>query len=104
MADAGDQIVLLVDEGGHQLGGVDFTRAHGHELVAVVGEVALHQRVGIVDDAHGGDGVQAQVGAHQQGLGIGVADTADAGAAVKFRQILVELGAEGVFSMLWICR
>ena len=93
--DAGYQVVLLIDEGGGQLGGVDLAGAHGQELVAVVGEIALHQRVGVVDDAHGGDGVQPQVGAHQQGLGVGVADAADGGTAVELGEILVELGAEG---------
>ena len=95
VTDAGDQVVLLVDEGGHQLRGVDLAGAHGHELVAVVGEVAVHQGLGVLDDAHGGDGVQPQVGAHQQGLGVRVADTADAGAAPEPGQILLELGAEG---------
>ena len=41
--DAGDQVVLLVDEGGGQFSGVDLAGAHGHELVAVVGEVPLDQ-------------------------------------------------------------
>ena len=58
-------------------------------------EVVLHQGLGVVDDAHGGDGVHPQVGAHQQGLGVGVADAADAGAAVEVRQVLFKFGAEG---------
>ena len=95
MADALIQAALLVDEGGGQLGGVDRAGAHGHELVAVVGEVALHQLLGVVDDAHGGDGVQPQVGAHQQGLGVRVADAADAAAAVELGDVLFKLGPEG---------
>ena len=35
------------------------------------------------------------MGADQQGLGVGVADAADAGAAVEFCQVLFKLGAEG---------
>ena len=34
VADAGDEVALLIDEGGGQLGGVDLPGAHGHELVA----------------------------------------------------------------------
>ena len=34
-----------------RLGGVDLAGAHGHELVAVVGEVPLDQLLRIVDDA-----------------------------------------------------
>ena len=95
------QILLLVDEGGGELGGVDLSGAHGHELMAVVGEVALNELLGVVDDAHRGDGVQPQVGAHQQGLGIGVADAADAAVAVEVGQIPLKLGAEGgVFNVV----
>ena len=94
MENAVHQVVLLVDEGGGQLGGVDLARAHGHELVAVVGEVFLDQLLRIVDDAHRGDGVQAQVGPHQQGLGVGVADAADAALAVKLGQVLFKFGSE----------
>ena len=43
VSDAGNQVVLLVDEGGGQFSGVDLAGAHGHELVAVVGEVPLDQ-------------------------------------------------------------
>ena len=92
---AGDQVILLVDEGGGQLGGVHPAGAHGHELVAVVGEIGLDQLVGVVDDAHRGDGIQTKVGPHQQGLGVGVTDAADTGAAVKVGQVPLELGAEG---------
>jgi len=38
---------------------------------------------------------RSQVGAHQQGLGIAVADAADAAASVEVRQIRLKLGAEG---------
>ena len=94
-----DQIILLVDKGGGQLGGVDLARTHGHELVAVVGEIALDQLLRVVDDTHRSDGVQPQVGPHQQGLGVRVTDTADAAVAVELAQVLLELGAErGIFN------
>ena len=35
------------------------------------------------------------MGADQQGLGVGVADAADAGVAVEVGEVLFELGAEG---------
>ena len=93
--DAGDQVILLVDEGSGQLGGVDLSGAHGHKLMAVVGKIPLDQLLGVVDDAHRGDGVQSQVGPYQQGLWVSVADAADAAAPVEIGQILLKLGAEG---------
>ena len=62
--------------------------------MAVVGEVFLDQLLRVVDDAHGGDGVKPQVGPHQQGLGVGVADAADAALAVKLGQVLFKFGSE----------
>ena len=92
MADALHQRILLIDESGSQLRSVDIAAALCHELVAVVGEVGLHQLLRIVDDAHGGDGVQAQMGPHQQRLGVRIADAADTAASGKFAQIVLELG------------
>ena len=57
--DTGHQIIFLIDEGRGQLSSVDLAGAHGHKLMSVVGEILLDQLLGIVDDAHGGDGVQA---------------------------------------------
>ena len=59
------------------------------------GEGLFHQLLSIVDDAHGGDGEQAQVAAHQQGLGVGIGDTAHTGNAGHLGQIIFKLGAEG---------
>ena len=95
VADALHQGVLLVDQPGHQLGGVDGAAAHGHELMAPLGEIGLDQLVGVADDANHGDGVKPQVGAHQQGLGVRVADAADAALPVEIRQVVFKLGAEG---------
>ena len=61
----------------------------------MVVEVVLDELLRVVDDAHRGDGEHPQVGAHQQGLGIAVADAADAALAVEVGQVLLELGAEG---------
>jgi hypothetical protein len=58
-------------------------------------EVGPDQLVGVVDDAHGGNGKEAQVGADQQGLGVRVADAADAAGAVEFGHVLLELGSKG---------
>ena len=93
MPDALNEGALLVDEGGGELGGIHLAGAHSHKLAAAV-EIFLHQLLGVVDDTHGRDGVQAQMGAHQQGLWVGVADAADPRVAMKFRQILLKLGAE----------
>ena len=85
------QAVLLVYEPGYQLRGIDCPGAHGHELVALAGEVLLYKSLGVVDYAHGGDGVEPQVRTYQQGLGVGVADAADAAAALEIRQVVFKL-------------
>ena len=48
----------------------------------------------VIDEAHHGDGIKAQMRAHQQRLGITGADAADTGAAMELLQISGELGAE----------
>jgi hypothetical protein len=48
----------------------------------------------VVDLAHGDDAEGAHVGADDQGLGVGVADHADAETAVEAVQLRFELGAE----------
>lgn len=53
--DAGNEIVFLIDERCDQFGLVHLTRTHGHELVAMIGEVFFDERVGIVDHAAGGE-------------------------------------------------
>ena len=63
------RVSFLADEGRHQLCLVHFAAAHGHKLMAVIGEAGVDQRFGIVDDAHKGNGIQAQVGPDQQGAG-----------------------------------
>ena len=69
--------------------------------MAVIREVGVDQFLTVVDDAHGGDGVHAQMGTHQQGLGVRIRDAADAAAAVELRQVRLELGTEGsVFNVV----
>lgn len=53
--DARNEIVFLIDERCDQFGLVHFARAHGHELVAMIGEVLFDERVGVVDHAAGGE-------------------------------------------------
>ena len=95
MTDPGDQILLLVNEGGHQLGGIYLTGTHSHKLLALKVKIFLHQFLGIVDDPHSGNGIKPQMGADQQRLRIGVADTADTGASPEAGQVLFKLGPKG---------
>ena len=57
-------------------------------------EIAVHQRVGIVDPPDSRDRVHAQMRAYQKRLGVRVADTADPGVSVEFGQIAVKFGPE----------
>ena len=101
MKDAIHEGVLLVDEGGGQLGGVDLAVAHGHELMAVVREILGNEIIAVGDDTHGGDTEQSQMGTHQQRLGIGVGNAADAAFSVEIVDVFFKLGAEwGIF----LCR
>ena len=63
--------------------------------MAMVGKVTLDKRLGIIDLAHGGQGIKAKVRAHQKRLGIGVADATDAAFSVELLQVLFKLGTEG---------
>ena len=95
------QIFLHIDEGCHQLGDIDLSAALGHELMPVVGEIGIDQLVDVVDDTHRADGVQAQMGAHQQRLWVGVADAAHADVALELMQRAFKFRAEGgVFNIV----
>ena len=50
--------------------------------------------LGVPDQAHVGNGEHSQVGADQQGLGVGIGNGTDAGGAVHFFQVTFKLGAE----------
>ena len=55
----------------------------------------------VVDDAYCGNGIEAQMGPHQQRLRVGVANASNAGLAVKLPQIMLKLGAEGgIFNVM----
>ena len=86
--------VLLVDQRRRQLRGIDLAGAHRHKLVAVFRKMLLHQLLVVVDDPHGGDGIQSQMGPDQKGLGVCIADAADPHGAMEFRNIALELGSE----------
>ena len=101
MVNALHQRILLVNKRRYQLRGIHLAGALGHKLMAVVGKIAVNQRVGVGDDAHRGDGIQPQVGAHQQGLGVGVADAAQSRVAGKITQILFKFRAKrGIFNVM----
>ena len=69
--------------------------------MAGAGKGVRHQLLGVIDQTDGGDGEHAQMGAHQQRLGIRVGDTADAGGTAEFGQIAFKLGTErGIFNIV----
>ena len=69
--------------------------------MSVVGEIGIDQLIDVVDDTHRADGVQAQMGAHQQRLGVGVADAAHADVALELMQRAFKFRAEGgVFNIV----
>ena len=76
IADAVDQIQLLVDEGCHQLGGVDVASAHFQKMGISPVKDLLCEIFGVIDAAYGGNGEGAVVGTYQQWLGLVVGDAA----------------------------
>ena len=94
-ADAFGKAALLVDHGRHQFRGVDLAASHGVKMPAAEGQVLLDKGIGVVDDADDADGIGAQVGADEQGLGVGVADAADGRGALHLVKDVLEFGAEG---------
>ena len=69
--------------------------------MAGAGEGLFHQFLCVVDNAHGGQGKQAQMAAEQQRLRIGVGDTADADGAAHLGQVIFKFGAErGIFNVM----
>ena len=76
IADAVDQIQLLVDEGCHQFGGVDVAAAHFQKMCISTIKDLFGQLFCVIDAAYGGDSEGAVVGAYQQRLGLVVGDAA----------------------------
>ena len=95
MENAGGEVVLLVDERGGQLGDIHTSAAQREELLALFRKIVLHQLVGIVDDTDRHDGVEAQMRAHEQRLGVAVADAAKARVTAEIRKVALELRPEG---------
>lgn len=93
-ADAFREGALLVNEGCDEFRAVDLSAGHGAEVPAGEGQVVVDQVRRIVDDADGGDGVDAQIGTDEQGLGIGVRDAADGCRALHLVQHVAELCTE----------
>ena len=85
--------VLLIDEGSDQLGGVDLAAAQ-LQIVVVLVEDQLSQRILVVDLADRAEGKAAQVAADQQRLGFKIGDTGDTNAAAHLIDIFFKLGAE----------
>ena len=85
-----DEAVLLVDEGGNELGVVHFARTHGHELLSAGGEAFFDELFRVVDDAYRRNAESAEVRAYQKRLRIGVADATDAAASVEALQVVFE--------------
>ena len=99
--DTFDEVLLLVDDRGHQLRGVHIAAAHLQKVGVPAFEQLLHDLVGVVDFAHGHNGVGAMVRPHNQGLGLVVGDAPNAQMALHAGHVLVELGAEGrVFNVV----
>ena len=100
---AGDKVILLIDERGGQLRDIHAAAAQRQKLLALVGEVVVHQLVGVVDDADRHDGVQAQMGAHEQRLRVAVADAAEPRVAAEVREVPLKLRPKGrIFNVVYL--
>ena len=95
VADALGKILFLVNHGGNQLVGVDPSAGHAVEMPAGAVQMVGNQRLGIVNHADGANGVDAQPGANEDGLGVGVGDAADGGGTGHFIENALKFGTEG---------
>ena len=94
VTDAVDEVLLLIDEGRDQLGGIDHAAAHLHEVGAAVLHDLFGQLVRVVDLTDGRDGIRAVVRADQQRLRLVVGDDADAEVAPHRVDIFFEFRTE----------
>ena len=92
--DSGNEIILLVYECGDKLCGVYLSGTHGHELMAVIGEILFYELFRIVYRAYGCNGKHTQMRAYQKRLRVGIAYTSDTFCPVKIRKVLFELRSE----------
>ena len=63
-------------------------------MSAAEAQILFNQFLGIVDHTGHADGIGAQIGPDQQGLGIRVGNTADGGRAPHFLENMLKLGPE----------
>ena len=94
-ANAPGKGALLVQHGRRQFRGIDLAAGHGVEMSAAEGEKLIHQGLGIIDNANGRNGVNAQIGANENGLRVGIGDAADTGSAVHGLRYALEFRAKG---------
>ena len=90
-----DQVWALVDDGRHQLRGVDIAAAHFQKMGGGGGKQFVDDLIGVVDLADGHDGKGAVVGADDQRLRFIVRNTADAHVAAHPFHFLVEFRPKG---------
>ena len=101
IADALLDGLLAVDERRSQLGGVDVAAAHLLKMGGAGVKALLDQFLQIVDAAHRGDRVIAQMAAHDQRLRLRIGNTADAHGALHLVHVVFKLRAEGrVFNIV----
>ena len=76
IADSLNKILLLVDNGGHQLGGVDFAVLH-FKKVGISADDGIHNAAGVVDLSHRGNSKSTVMGTNQNRLRFIIRDTAN---------------------------
>ena len=91
--DTFDEIILLVDDGGNELGLVDLTVLHFKEMRVIL-ENCLYDFFRIVDFTYGRNAEGAVVGTDQDRLRLVVGDTANAVFAEHFVRFLLEFGTK----------
>ena len=100
--DALSKGAFLINEGGNQLVGIDFSAGHAFKVSAAEGQILLDEGLGVVDKTNGADGVTAQIGTDENGLGISVRNAADGGGAGHFFQNPLEFSPEGrIFNVVY---
>ncbi len=88
------QIILLVQNGSHQLRGIAVAAAHLQKMPVPAGEQFLGQFLRIVDPSHRGNGIGTVMGTDHQGLGFKVRNTADPHTALHFIHVFVKFCPE----------
>jgi hypothetical protein len=92
-ADTLDEILLLIDDGGNQLGGIDLPSGHLEE-VSISADVIFHDLIDVIDLSDGGDGEGTMLGTDKNGLSLIIGDAADAQISVHGCGLLCEFGSE----------